>query len=147
MRTPHCAARWPSGIVCGAALRERIDGIGRLHWDCEQCRRFKAGICLDCPRRVGGVPGRAMRCPGCTRRRNARRGRLNTIRNREVINARQKDRRREFRKLVPPMDPHLKGLLAAAARAAALTPERRREIARIAGLASGRVMKQRRAAA
>lgn len=63
-----CQLRTSWANVCGGVLEDRVDRLGRATIVCPRCERRRAGICRDCPRRVRGVPGRATRCPSCSRR-------------------------------------------------------------------------------
>lgn len=136
MSAPRCTKRKRNrGTVCGAELVERRDLIGRLSWDCPACARRAAGICADCPRPVDGVVGRAERCKGCRAAAKRRDNRNWKTRDPEkarlimsAINARLRDRKRGG----PPPDPAVLAVRRGYARAAALTPERRKEISRLA---------------
>jgi hypothetical protein len=132
---------------CGGLLRDRTDRLGRVHWDCDRCERFQAGICQECPARVDGVVGKSRRCTACRRLQDRHRAQQYWLTHKPQCAARSKRAYRAMRRRHPAMTPHQVGLLAGAARAAALSPERRREIARLAGLASGRVRREQRAAA
>lgn len=150
MSAPKCGAKGPQGRTCNALLRERVDRFGALTWSCPRCARRKAGICAECPRPVDGIAGRAERC--AAHRHAARRQNKQFCKARDPERTRRIDRESHARARVrarrggPPMDRQLKGLLAGIARAAALTPAQRREIARRAGLASGRARRERMAA-
>lgn len=63
-----CTNRESPWRACGERLEFRTDAIGRVVATCHRCARRQRGICADCPRRVRGVPGRALRCPECSRR-------------------------------------------------------------------------------
>lgn len=133
MSAPRCDARGPGGKVCKFPLRDVTDALGRVRWVCDACERRKAGICRDCPRPVSGTVGKSHRCDRCRRKAVTRDQRNYAIRDIErkrkssrEANARIKDR---LRNGAPPMTRAQALRLARLARSAALTPERRREIA------------------
>lgn len=61
MSAPRCKARH-----CGETMVDRIDGLGRMQWDCPKCPRTKRGLCRDCPRRR--EPD-SLRCKDCRKKR------------------------------------------------------------------------------
>lgn len=138
----HCAVRRPGGRTCGAVLRFVTDRIGHVHEVCDRCAHRQAGICSDCPRPVDGTVGKADRCAEC-RSEAARRADAAWY-HRNLGHARALGRARRHRGLLKqgrtPMT------RAEACRKAALASsrvrlervplERRREIARMGGLAT-----------
>lgn len=138
----HCAVRRPGGRVCGCVLRFVTDRIGRVHEVCDRCARRKAGICSDCPLPVDGTVGKAERCADCKREAARRADAAWYLR--DLGHARALGRARMRRRLAKqgrtPMT------RAEACRKAALASsrvrlervplERRREIARLGGLAT-----------
>ncbi|NUR19527.1 MAG: hypothetical protein HOQ12_08350, partial [Gemmatimonadaceae bacterium] len=52
--------------VCGGRLDSFVEN-GRAVLDCQRCDRVARGLCIDCPARVDGTPGRARRCAACKR--------------------------------------------------------------------------------
>ena len=136
MSTLRCTVGRPGGRVCSGRLVERIDRLGRVHWDCPACARRKAGICADCPRPVVGRPGIAERCTTCRAarlREDNRRWRDRDVEHfRGLARDAARKRRVTFRAGARPMTRTEIGKLAGAARAAALSPRRRSEIARLA---------------
>lgn len=134
MTLVRCQVKRGAGTRCGGLLLHRSDAIGRLRWHCPKCKRRKAGICQDCPCPVAGAVGKAERCAPCEVLHRRKRALTYRHRNLEVVQARQRAhdarRRREKRGGRPPMSSREQGLLGGAARAQALTPERRSEIAR-----------------
>src|SRR4051812_37594755 len=52
---------------CGGILEYSIDTVGRVVEKCPLCERRRAGICRDCPARVEGEVGKALRCARCKR--------------------------------------------------------------------------------
>lgn len=87
--------------VCGAPLDAVTDTLGRVVIVCANCERRKAGYCRDCPARVEGMVGRAIRCKECKRKRFE--GQQLRYRRQNVDKSRARDRRRyqeeEFRKV------------------------------------------------
>lgn len=86
-----CQRRQGPG-TCGGALVERIDRtIGRVTVVCPRCERRKAGLCLECPRPVEGMVGRALRC--AEHKKRALRAALARYQaaNRESANARARE--------------------------------------------------------
>ena len=132
---PLCTKRGPRGKVCGGtvtrdAYNERV---------CLQCVRKAIGTCRFCPRPVEGARGRAELCPDCKKvaehARHARwyYGKLEANRKR----AREKKRINPDRPMTKAEVLALARAVATArfggcgqARAAALSPERRKEISR-----------------
>lgn len=135
---PRCTRGIAGGRRCGAVLVERTDRLGRLQFDCPTCQRVARGLCLACPRPVYGTVGKARRCPehhAAHLKAEAFRYWLNHKAERSAY---QKRQRRAMRAGRPALTRSEIGRLGGPARAAALTPERRREIARLAGIASGK---------
>lgn len=131
---PRCDVRRARGLRCGGTLVDTIDRLGRVRWSCPKCERRKAGICQDCPRPVCGQRGKAETCADCRAKRSREADRAWRLRDpehyREVataIGARLRSRRRGN---LPPMTRQESGKIAGKARAAALSPARRSEIAR-----------------
>lgn len=117
---------------CRARLVERTDRVGRLLFDCPACLRRKAGRCATCPHPVAGKLGVAKYCGPCkvlAHRRDCERYRLQDV---KTYNRRAAERIREKRAKArggkPVLDQKTIGRMRGLARAAALTPERRREI-------------------
>ncbi|MDB4893447.1 MAG: hypothetical protein JWL61_5302 [Gemmatimonadetes bacterium] len=54
---------------CRCVLRIEVVRGGATVTICDWCERKRAGLCRDCPRRVYGTVGKAMRCEACARRR------------------------------------------------------------------------------
>lgn len=52
---------------CGYRLQFTTDTFGRTIARCDWCERRRRGICRDCPSRVGGTIGKALRCARCKR--------------------------------------------------------------------------------
>ena len=128
-----CAFKLGAGTTCGGALTFRTDRLGRVVEHCPRCARRTAGICADCPRPVAGARGKALRCASCKKRalaRNTKRWKERDYEHwREVARAigrRFRDRRRGG----PPTPKEERYRALGLKRAAALTPERRSEIAR-----------------
>jgi hypothetical protein len=67
-RGSHCQFRKGRFGVCGAALVESVDRLGRVIVSCPSCERRVAGICKCCPRKVAGRAGWSLYCAGCKRR-------------------------------------------------------------------------------
>ena len=131
----RCDIGRPGGRVCGAVLIDRVDAIGRVHWSCPKCTRRKAGVCIDCPRPIVGRPGIAERCARCRARalrRDNRTWRSRDVRHYRTLTAQRAKDRRDLARGHPPLTPHEVGLRGGAGRAAALSPARRSEIARLA---------------
>lgn len=128
-----CGYKLGAGTTCGGTLTFSTDRIGRVRERCARCDRRKAGLCADCPRRVVGTVGKALRCAGCKKRalaRNTRRWKERDCEHwcevKRAVDRRLRDRRRGG----PPMPKEEQYRNLGLARAAALTPERRSEIAR-----------------
>jgi molybdenum cofactor biosynthesis enzyme MoaA len=126
----RCDAKRAFGSRCPGVLVVVPDAIGRVSYRCEVCARRKAGVCESCPRAVVGTKGKALRC--AMHEKLAVKARQALYRQRHLEERRAADRvqwrkRRQLR-WPPPLSTREKGLRAAAARNAALTPERRREI-------------------
>lgn len=124
---------------CRTEMRERIGRYGRLTWECPTCTHREAGRCVRCPRRRGS---RRVYCDAChvevkreTGRRYWQRGGPELRVRHRLEGERSRRKRRGGR---DPLTRHEIGQIAGKARAAALTPQRRAEIARLAGLAEGR---------
>lgn len=131
--TVRCDHKHGNGARCGAPLTMHTDRIGRLLTSCPACTRRRDGRCRDCPRPVTGCRGRAIYCDGCRLARargvHARWYQQDIAHAREIYRAvarRVRDRQRGG----PPGDPARLAVARGLARAAALTPARRREIAR-----------------
>lgn len=61
---------------CRGALDIEVVRGGHVVTVCQRCERRKAGLCRDCPKKVYGTVGKAMRCEWCakqTKREHARR--------------------------------------------------------------------------
>lgn len=133
---PRCTFRMGGGRTCDTILELYTDRIGRVREHCPRCARRKAGICQDCPRPVAGKVGMALRCE--PHRKKALLRTHNRWYHRDIDHARAIYRDVAARKRVaqrggrPPMDPREVGRRCGLARAAALTPERRKEIAKLA---------------
>lgn len=118
---------------CGVRFELQFDALGRMVGSCPACARRMAGYCARCPSPVEGQRGRAKYCKPC--KVVAHREQHIRYRDRDIqaYNARAAARVREKRKQErngrPPMDGKAIGRLRGLARAKALTPERRREIA------------------
>ena len=132
--TIRCDVRRARGLPCGGVLVHSIDAIGRVRWRCEACERRKAGLCRHCPRPGVGQRGKALYCASCRDARLRQADRDWRLRDPErykristAIQERLRQRQRGGR---PPMTPQEIGKIAGAARAAALSPARRSEIAR-----------------
>lgn len=132
--------------TCQGQVREVTDHLGRLFFVCDACARRNAGVCARCPRKVAGTIRQAKYCAECKaiahrervaayeqrlrefdpQRHEARltRERLRAWRNRGALTPEERTARQQAG-----------GQKGAATRAAKLSPERRREIARKAGLA------------
>lgn len=143
---PKCARGIGGGYYCGARLIERTDRFGRIHWDCPACARAKAGLCIHCPRPVYGTVGKARQCQGHFLASGRRRSLTYWRTHKAKRSTYAKRRWRERCRVTPALTRSQVGKLAGAARAAALSPERRREIAQIAGRASAIARRDRRAA-
>ncbi len=129
---------------CRAELELVIDRIGRTLYLCRSCERRRAGICARCPLPVDGERWKAKYCKTCRRevhRAACRKWQDNVKALRpsryELRLTRERMRQRRKRGY---LEPEVRtevlreaGRKAGKARAAALTPERRREIARKAG--------------
>jgi len=117
---------------CGVRYEIRFDALGRMA-GCPGCARQRAGLCALCPNKVEGERGRAKYCGPC--KAVARRGySLKYInKDRDAYRAKQAARLREIRERErngrPPMDGKTIGRIRGLARAKALSPERRKEIA------------------
>lgn len=133
----RCPKKIGGTYRCGGLMRPRTDAIGRMLWDCPRCARFAAGICQDCPAPVDGVVGKARRCAACRTAKDRRRANHYWQLHQREISTKKKRAWRKMRRLRPALSRQQVGRIAGAARAAALSPERRREIARLAGIASG----------
>lgn len=51
--------------MCGGLLNTDTDALGRTVVRCGRCERRRKGLCRDCPARVYGAVGRAIRCGPC----------------------------------------------------------------------------------
>lgn len=135
----RCDFRRGAGTVCGTLLLAETDRIGRVRFTCPACARRKAGICADCPRPVAGQIGKALRCVRCQKAAESERTKRWRARDLEGVRARAREiqaRLRTKKRGGPPMPREEQYRRLGELRAAALTPERRREIARLGGLAS-----------
>lgn len=117
------------------------DLIGRVLYVCHPCARRKAGICALCPRWVAGARWKAKYCEDCRKavhrkacRKWAQNQQVHRPRHWEERLTRERLRLRRKRGY---LEPEVRtevlreaGRKAGKARAANLTPERRREIAR-----------------
>jgi len=150
MSIPRCAAR-RAAHVCGTPMIECRDRlVGRLSWACPACRRCAAGICADCPAPVAGTVGKSLRCAPCRREDLRRRSAAYWAEKPAGHAARAKRRYRRTLRLrqgATPLTAREAGLRGGPARAQALTPERRREIARLGGLARAAHWRARQAGA
>lgn len=132
--------------TCQGQVREVTDRLGRLFVVCDACARRKAGVCARCPRKVAGTIGYAKYCADCKAVVHRQRVAAYEERLREFDPQRHaarltKERLRAWRKrgalTLEERTARRKagGQKGAATRAATMSPERRREIARKAGLA------------
>ena len=118
---------------CDGRYEVRFDTLGRMVGACPACARRKAGLCVTCGQPAGGVPGQRKYCPPCKviSHRACHQRYVNN--DRERYNAKAAARIRKARAKArgdrPLMDPKTIGTLRGLARAKALSPERRREIA------------------
>jgi hypothetical protein len=113
---------------------ERRDRLGRLSWVCGACERRRAGVCRCCPRPVNGAVGRALYCAGCRpaiKRRDQARWYHADLEHARTISRRRARDYRAKRGFTPLS---VKAQHQSEARLRNLTPERRREIARLGGL-------------
>lgn len=127
-----CAVKLSGGHPCGGALTFVTDAIGRLVPSCARCVRRVAGVCQDCPRRVDGTVGRALRCAACRRAKLRLDGLHWRTRDPEHARAVRRECHRAYRDRKrggPPTPREERYRRLGHARAAALTPARRREIA------------------
>ena len=115
-------------------LVERIDRLGRVVYTCPGCTRRKAGVCVRCPKPVYGKVGVAKYCAWhkvIAHREDHLRYRLRHLeRYNKSAAIRQARKRAEERQGRPALDQKTVGRIRGLARAAALTPERRSEIAK-----------------
>lgn len=129
---------------CRAELELITDRLGRMQYVCRACERRRAGICARCPRPVDGERWKAKYCATCrheVHRAACRKWQKNlqVLRPSRWEDRLTRERMRQRRKrgyLEPEVRTEVlreAGRKAGKARAAALTPERRREIARKAG--------------
>jgi alpha-L-fucosidase len=120
-------------VSCRTLLVERTDRVGRLHFDCPACLRRKAGRCATCQNQVDGKLGVAKYCAPCRllagRRHHERYVNKDRARYNRLAAQRIAKKRAEARGETPVLDQQTIGRMRGLARAAALTPERRREIA------------------
>lgn len=123
--------------ICRAELELVTDALGRVTERCPGCTRRRAGLCACCPRRVAGTLGKAKYCAACKVLTGRRLHREWKHRYYEEVVERAKARRR-----LDPRHPlsseesgRRGGLLGGPARSAALSPARRKEIARLAARA------------
>ena len=118
--------------TCKVALRESVDWLGRIRWACEGCTRRRAGVCASCPRPVDGTIGKAKYCADHRHHAHLAANRRWLDCNRESRNERAKVRKRKNprRPMSPQSSGRRGGMIGGKARAASLSPERRREIAR-----------------
>lgn len=118
---------------CGMRFELQFDALGRMAGSCPACARRTAGRCALCPNPVEGQRGRAKYCKPC--KVVAHREQHIRYRDRDIETynaraaARLRERRERERNGRPVMDGKTLGRIRGLARAAALTPERRREIA------------------
>lgn len=130
----RCPARIGRGY-CHGTLEILTDRLGRTFEHCAACERRKRGICADCPHRVAGTVGKALRCERCRKAALVRDGARWRDRDPAHVRALHRDnsrQRRDRRRGGPPGDPKTLAVLRGKRRAEALTPERRREIVRLA---------------
>lgn len=130
-----CTFKLGAGTRCGGSVSFSTDSLGRLVEHCPRCARRRAGLCADCPRPVDGAIGKALRCAICKKRalkRNHQRWYARDPEHardvRRVAHKNYRDRRRGG----PPTPKEERYQRLGHLRAAALTPERRSEIARTA---------------
>lgn len=131
----RCAYRM-GNYRCPGLEEAVTDRLGRVRYHCATCARRRAGICADCPRRVNGVVGRAVRCAGHQRAKTREDGAQWYARDPQharAIHRRAGDRYRAKRRGGPPTPKAERYRRLGELRAAALTPERRREIASLGG--------------
>lgn len=64
----RCPARLSRTTICGARLELRISDIGASVLVCPLCERKRLGVCRECPARVAGQVGKALRCAKCAAR-------------------------------------------------------------------------------
>lgn len=121
------------GYQCETTYDLTLDRLGRLVGDCPTCARRQAGQCATCEQPVEGTPKLAKYCGPCkvlAHRRHHQRYRLQDV---EAYNRRAAARiarKRAIQRMGRPvMDQKTIGTLRGLARAKALSPERRREIA------------------
>lgn len=130
----RCDFKLGAGTRCGTELVLRTDAIGRVISTCHACERRKSGICRCCPRRVSGTKGKAIYCD--VHRELAKKARCARWYHRDVDHARavrraSAERQAKKRKAgQPQLTPRERAANRGYARAAALTPERRKEIGR-----------------
>lgn len=95
--TSHVCQRRQGAGTCGARLEDVVDrATGRSLVVCPACERRRRGICRDCPRPVDGQVGTALRCAACKRRAQTENAARYSVRNRETVNRRQRDRLRQL---------------------------------------------------
>ena len=121
---------------CGAKYKITADRWGRTVGSCPACARRKAGLCATCPRPVDGPLGQTKYCAPCrvlAGRRNHQRY-VNNDRKRynRMAAERIAKKRARLRGGKPVLDQKTIGTMRGIARAKALSPERRREIAALA---------------
>lgn len=142
-----CTVKIARNTLCGGTIELGTDSIGRLVESCPGCDRRRAGICRLCPRRVVGTVGKALYCSEC---RDAQvKVRCARWYHRNLEHARAVRRASAARQLArknagkPKRTPREIAVARGYARAAALTPERRSEIARKATLTRWARVKER----
>ena len=118
---------------CDARYEVTFDALGRMVGACPACARRTAGRCVTFGQPAGGVPGQRKYCAPCKVLANRACHQRYVNNDRARYNAKAAARIRKARAKArgdrPPMDPKTIGTLRGLARAKALSPERRREIA------------------
>ncbi|HEY7236543.1 MAG TPA: hypothetical protein VH539_20445 [Gemmatimonadaceae bacterium] len=67
MQTAATCPRRQGSSTCGGRIRVDVVEFGKTKLTCERCERRTRGICRDCPARVYGQVGKAIRCARCAR--------------------------------------------------------------------------------
>jgi hypothetical protein len=118
---------------CGAKYAVTFDRLGRMAGACPACARRKAGYCATCPAPVDGPRGQAKYCAPCRvlahRAHHQKYVNNDRARYNRMAAERIARKRARLRGGKPVMDQQTIGTLRGLARAKALSPERRREIA------------------
>ena len=127
--------RIPQGShVCREQMDSTTDQFGRIRWVCYACKRYDDGQCRTCPRRR---VGKSLWCDGCRKRQEDRIDRESWARHGAAWreNAKVAKRVDPAHPMTPRQAGRRGGKCGGKARAMALSPERRREIARLGGMA------------